>query len=154
MYTGFVMRFLLDENLENTIKEVLESKRHICISLPLGTKDSEIAHFAKLFNLIIITKDKDFLNHFNYPAEEFFGIFYIQSLNATKTTPTNVYDELCVLKILQFLKFNSCIGETYRVMNSSNVTKLSKISKIDHITVELVDHYSHKSNVRQFIHVY
>jgi predicted nuclease of predicted toxin-antitoxin system len=69
-----MLRFLLDENVREEVKEFLESKGFSAEYAPKGVVNTEIASLARERELVLITRDKDFLNTGLFPPKRFFGI--------------------------------------------------------------------------------
>ncbi|MDI6807238.1 MAG: DUF5615 family PIN-like protein [Candidatus Aenigmarchaeota archaeon] len=67
-------RFLLDENIPRSVKKFLESKELSAEYAPKGISNTEIASLVKERELVLITRDKHFLNPNLFPPERFSGI--------------------------------------------------------------------------------
>lgn len=76
------MRFLIDEDLPHSIKDLLERYGHEGVDLRViglrGSKDRQIAALAQDKGLCLVTGDFDFSNVRNYPPEKYAGIVVLR----------------------------------------------------------------------------
>ena len=72
------MKFIVDENIRNEIKDFLADSGHDVIRPPLGCKDEEIASLARIQKSIIITHDVHFSKILMYPPVNYHGIIRIK----------------------------------------------------------------------------
>ncbi len=60
-------RFLLDENVPRTIFKLLRQKGFHAEYVPQGIDDKTVIEIARERNLILITRDSDFVDELRYP---------------------------------------------------------------------------------------
>ena len=76
------MRFLIDEDLPRSIKELLQRYGHEGVDLRVigrrGSTDRQIAAFAQDKGLCLVTGDFDFSNVRNYPPKKYAGIVVLK----------------------------------------------------------------------------
>jgi len=72
------MRFLIDENVRNEVKDFLKSAGHDILTLAPGSDDETIAQVAKDTKRIILTHDQHFADILTYPPQEYSGIIRIK----------------------------------------------------------------------------
>lgn len=72
------MRFLVDENIRNDVKEFLISCGHDVIAVKPGSEDLEIARIAQETKRIILTHDQHFADILMFPPKEYSGIIRIK----------------------------------------------------------------------------
>ena len=67
-------KFLLDENIPKSVRNLLKSKGFEAEYTQKGISDEELASLAKKQKSIIVSRDSDFLNSSLFPPEKYFGI--------------------------------------------------------------------------------
>lgn len=76
------MRFKIDENLSDQVKEYLVSLGHdahtVRDELLNGKPDSDIAAAAKNEQRILLSLDSDFANILIYPPRDYYGIIFLR----------------------------------------------------------------------------
>jgi len=91
------MRFLIDEDLPRSIKDLLQRYGHEGVDLRLigfqGSKDYQIAALAQSRKLCLVTGDFDFSNIRNYPPEKYAGIVVLRvPRTATASYIVNLFE--------------------------------------------------------------
>ncbi len=76
------MRFLIDEDLPRSIKDLIERYGHEAADVRVigfrGSKDRQIAALAQSKGLCLVTGDFDFSNVRNYPPGKYAGIVVLR----------------------------------------------------------------------------
>ena len=76
------MRFLIDEDLPRSIKDLLQRYGHEAVDVRVigfrGGKDSQVAVLAQSKGLCLVTGDFDFSNIRNYPPGKYGGIVVLR----------------------------------------------------------------------------
>ena len=76
------MRFLIDEDLPRSIKDLIERYGHEAFDVRVtgfrGSKDRQIAALAQSKGLCLVTGDFDFSNIRNYPPGKYAGIVVLR----------------------------------------------------------------------------
>jgi len=72
------MKFLIDENVRNEVKDFLKSNGHDILEAVPASKDETIAKTAKEGKRIILTHDRHFADILMYPPEKYPGIIRIK----------------------------------------------------------------------------
>lgn len=76
------MRFLIDEDLPHSVKDLLERYGHEAVDVRIigfrGSKDHQIAALAKSKDLCLVTGDADFSDVRNYPPGRYAGIVVLR----------------------------------------------------------------------------
>ena len=76
------MRFKIDENLSDQVKDYLINAGHDAHTTRdeslNGKPDEQIAAAAKREQRILLTLDSDFSNILRYPPQEYFGIVFLK----------------------------------------------------------------------------
>ena len=75
------MRFLIDADLPRSVSEVLQRHKHQAVDVRdvglRSAKDSQIARYAQIEKLCVITGDFDFADIRNYPPSDYYGIIVL-----------------------------------------------------------------------------
>lgn len=71
-------RFLLDENIRVEVKEFLDSKGLSSAYASKGIRNGMLGSMAKEKRLVLLTRDRDFLNKHLFPPKEFSGIIVLR----------------------------------------------------------------------------
>lgn len=97
---NLVARFLLDENISQTVSQILRdsgfSVLHVEEIRLSNSADEDILSFAKKRKMTVITHDKDFGNLIRFPVQDHYGVIL---LRLRDQRPENV-----LLHLLPFLK--------------------------------------------------
>src|SRR4030042_1650757 len=72
------LKFLLDENIPDSIRKLLVSNGYESRYAEKGIKNSKLMSLAKREKCVLVTRDSDFLNEVMYPPKESFGIIVFQ----------------------------------------------------------------------------
>ena len=67
-------KFLLDENIPRAVRRLLESKGFSAEYAAKGVVNGKLASLSKTGELVLVSRDSDFLNRSMFPPKEFSGI--------------------------------------------------------------------------------
>ena len=67
-------KFLLDENIPRAVKRFLESKGFSAEYTAKGIVNGKLASLSKANELVLVSRDSDFLNRAMFPPKDFSGI--------------------------------------------------------------------------------
>jgi predicted nuclease of predicted toxin-antitoxin system len=115
------MKFLLDANLPRSAAKLLRQFGHEVQDarnlFSDGTDDQTIAAFAKINQLILLTRDFDFADIRNYPPENYSGLVVLQLPDDATATQVNQTLESFLSKpqFLEKLSGRLAIVEFWRV---------------------------------------
>ena len=75
------MRFLIDANMPRSVAELLKRYDHEAVDVRDigmgGATDSEIAAYAQMNSLVLVTRDFDFADIRNYPPGRYAGLLVL-----------------------------------------------------------------------------
>src|SRR3989338_3404167 len=74
-----MLRFLLDENIPKLLKRSLASKGYSAEYAEKGTKNGKLASLALDKEIILLSRDRDFLDSVLFPPAQFAGIIVLIS---------------------------------------------------------------------------
>ncbi len=101
------MHFLLDANMPRSAVESVSSAGHDCTHVrdtPLAdAPDSEIAEYARVHQLTLVTRDFDFADIRRYPPEQYAGIVVISTVETA--------DAMAIARlVVTFLAAHDCLA--------------------------------------------
>lgn len=111
------MRFKIDENLSDLVKDYLVSLGHDADTVRdenlNGKPDGDIAKAAQNEKRILISLDSDFANILTYPPSEYYGIIFLKLERQDNPSVLKA-----IVKPVQLLESNSIQGSLWVVTES------------------------------------